>query len=183
MVLAAIFSLDAVITAVGMVNQLLVMMTAVTIAILLMLLASKQLTRFVNRHPTIVILCLSFLLIIGFSLVAEGLGFMIPKGYLYAAMGFSIVIEAFNQLVQRNCRRALSMGRPLRQRTEETVLRLLRGEADPQSASLIAYSDRHALFNRQERVIGDDCAVARLRPAPRQQHYDLAPRRRTHQSG
>ncbi len=157
-VLDAIFSLDAVITAVGMVNQLPVMMTAVTIAILLMLLASKPLTRFVNRHPTIVILCLSFLLMIGFSLVAEGLGFVIPKGYLYAAIGFSIVIEAFNQLAQRNRRRALSAGRPLRQRTAETVLRLLRGEADhaeldPQSASLIADSDRHALFNRQERVM------------------------------
>lgn len=157
-VLDAIFSLDAVITAVGMVNQLPVMMTAVTIAILLMLLASKPLTRFVNRHPTIVILCLSFLLMIGFSLVAEGLGFVIPKGYLYAAIGFSIVIEAFNQLAQRNRRRALSAGRPLRQRTAETVLRLLRGEADhaeldPQSAMLIADSDRHALFNRQERVM------------------------------
>lgn len=157
-VLDAIFSLDAVITAVGMVNQLPVMMTAVTIAILLMLLASKPLTRFVNRHPTIVILCLSFLLMIGFSLVAEGLGFVIPKGYLYAAIGFSVLIEAFNQLAQHNRRRALSAGRPLRQRTAETVLRLLRGEADhaeldPQSASLIADSDRHALFNRQERVM------------------------------
>ena len=95
-VLDAIFSLDAVITAVGMVNHLPVMMAAVTVAILLMLLASKPLTRFVNAHPTIVILCLSFLLMIGFSLVAEGLGFIIPKGYLYAAIGFSILIEMFN---------------------------------------------------------------------------------------
>ncbi|CAJ0991984.1 TerC family protein [Pantoea sp. Nvir] len=157
-VLDAIFSLDALITAVGMVNQLPVMMTAVTIAILLMLLASKPLTHFVNNHPTIVILCLSFLLMIGFNLVAEGLGFAIPKGYLYAAIGFSVLIEAFNQLAQRNQRRKLSAGRPLRQRTAETVLRLLRGEndydeLDPKSALLITENDRHALFNYQERIM------------------------------
>ncbi|MBD4052862.1 tellurium resistance protein TerC, partial [Xanthomonas citri pv. citri] len=77
-VLDAIFSLDSVITAVGMVDHLLVMMAAVVIAISLMLMASKPLTQFVNSHPTIVILCLSFLLMIGFSLVAEGFGFVIP---------------------------------------------------------------------------------------------------------
>lgn len=87
-VLDAVFSLDSVITAVGMVDHLAVMMIAVCIAIGLMLLASKPLTRFVNAHPTIVILCLSFLLMIGFSLVAEGFGYHIPKGYLYAAIGF-----------------------------------------------------------------------------------------------
>lgn len=68
------------------------------IAITLMVLASKALTRFVNSHPTIVILCLSFLLMIGFSLVADGFGFHIPKGYLYAAIGFSVLIEFLNQL-------------------------------------------------------------------------------------
>lgn len=78
-VLDAIFSLDSVITAVGMVDHLLVMMAAVVIAISLMLMASKPLTQFVNSHPTIVILCLSFLLMIGFSLVAEGFGFVIRK--------------------------------------------------------------------------------------------------------
>lgn len=155
-VLDAIFSLDAVITAVGMVNELPVMMTAVTIAILLMLMASKALTRFVNSHPTIVILCLSFLLMIGFSLVAEGLGFIIPKGYLYAAIGFSILIEMFNQLAMFNRRRFLSAGRPLRQRTAEAVLRILRGEAqraelDADTASLLSDSEEGALFNRQER--------------------------------
>ncbi len=72
-------SLDAVITAVGMVNHLPVMMAAVVIAMILMLLASKPLTRFVNQHPTVVVLCLSFLLMIGLSLVAEGFGFHIPK--------------------------------------------------------------------------------------------------------
>ncbi|BAN99751.1 integral membrane protein TerC [Plautia stali symbiont] len=155
-VLDAIFSLDAVITAVGMVNDLPVMMIAVTIAILLMLLASKPLTRFVNGHPTIVILCLSFLLMIGFSLVAEGFSFVIPKGYLYAAIGFSIVIEIFNQLALFNRRRFLTAGRPLRQRTAEAVLRILRGEAqradlDADTASLLSDNQGAALFNRQER--------------------------------
>ena len=101
-VLDAVFSLDAVITAVGMVNHLPVMMTAVVIAMGVMLLASKPLTNFVNAHPTVVVLCLSFLLMIGLSLVAEGFGFHIPKGYLYAAIGFSILIELFNQVARRN---------------------------------------------------------------------------------
>src|SRR5690606_7549134 len=80
-VLDAVFSLDAVITAVGMVDHLAVMMAAVIIAIGIMLVASKPLTRFVGRHPTVVILCLGFLLMIGFALVAEGFGFKVPKGY------------------------------------------------------------------------------------------------------
>lgn len=154
-VLDAIFSLDSVITAVGMVDDLSVMMVAVTIAMLLMLLASKPLTRFVNGHPTIVILCLSFLLMIGFSLVAEGFGFHIPKGYLYAAIGFSIIIEGLNQLAQFNRRRFLSAGQPLRKRTTDAVLRLLRGhheqaELDADSATL-AHIESQAIFNRQER--------------------------------
>lgn len=97
-ILDAVFSLDAVITAVGMVDHLAVMMLAVVIAMVIMLLASKRLTRFVNAHPTVVVLCLSFLLMIGLSLMAEGFGLHIPKGYLYAAIGFSILIEMFNQI-------------------------------------------------------------------------------------
>ncbi|MBN9338862.1 MAG: TerC family protein, partial [Comamonadaceae bacterium] len=100
--LDAVFSLDSVITAVGMVDHLAVMMAAVVIAMAVMLLASKPLTRFVNAHPTVVVLCLSFLLMIGLSLLAEGLGFHLPKGYLYAAIGFSIMIEFFNQWARRN---------------------------------------------------------------------------------
>ncbi len=99
-VLDAVFSLDAVITAVGMVEHLWVMMAAVVIAMGVMLLASKPLTNFVNQHPTVVVLCLSFLLMIGLSLVAEGFGFHIPKGYLYAAIGFSVLIELFNQIAR-----------------------------------------------------------------------------------
>ena len=129
-VLDAVFSLDAVITAVGMVEHLAVMMAAVIIAIGLMIVASKPLTRFVNAHRTVIILCLGFLLMIGFSLVAEGLGFQIPKGYLYAAIGFSVLIEVFNQWAQFNRRRFLAGKRPLRERTAEAVLRLLGGRAE-----------------------------------------------------
>lgn len=157
-VLDAIFSLDSVITAVGMTEHLLVMMAAVTIAIFLMLLASKPLTRFVSAHPTIVILCLSFLLMIGFSLVADAFGYHIPKGYLYAAIGFSVLIEMFNQVSMFNRRRFLSSSVPLRQRTAEVVLRILRGEheeaeLDNQTSSMIA-DNAHTgqeVFNRQER--------------------------------
>lgn len=123
-VLDAVFSLDAVITAVGMVEELGVMMAAVVISMGVMIFASKPLTRFVNAHPSVVVLCLSFLLMIGLSLVAEGLGFHIPKGYLYAAMGFSIVIESLNQLVRRNfLKRDAHV--PLRERTAGAVLRML----------------------------------------------------------
>ena len=125
-VLDAVFSLDAVITAVGMVDELGVMMAAVVISIGVMILASKALTRFVNAHPTVVVLCLSFLLMIGLSLVAEGLGFHIPKGYLYAAIGFSIVIEALNQFARRNFLKNEARV-PLRERTAGHVLRLMGG--------------------------------------------------------
>jgi CBS domain containing-hemolysin-like protein len=125
-VLDAVFSLDAVITAVGMVDQLPVMMAAVVISIAVMLLASKPLTRFVNQHPTVVMLCLSFLLMIGLTLVAEGLGFHLPKSYLYAAIGFSIMIEVFNQLARRNMVKQEAR-LPLRDRTAEAVLRMLGG--------------------------------------------------------
>lgn len=122
--LDAVFSLDSIITAVGMVEHLEVMMAAVVIAMGIMIAASKPLTTFVGRHPTVIILCLSFLLLIGFSLVAEGFGFHLPKGYLYAAIGFSILIEGFNQISTHNRRRALDQV-PLRQRAADGIYRLL----------------------------------------------------------
>lgn len=125
-ILDAVFSLDAVITAVGMVNHLPVMMAAVVIAMGMMLFASRPLTRFVNQHPTVVVLCLSFLLMIGLSLVAEGFGFHIPKGYLYAAIGFSVLIELFNQIARHNFIRHQS-SQPLRARTADAILRLMGG--------------------------------------------------------
>ncbi|MRW89830.1 CBS domain-containing protein [Duganella sp. FT80W] len=136
-VLDAVFSLDAVITAVGMVDQLGVMMAAVIVSIAVMMLASKPLTRFVNAHPTVVVLCLSFLLMIGLSLVAEGLGFHIPKGYLYAAIGFSVLIETLNQFARRNFLRSEAR-KPFRERTAHAVLQLLgshrHGVAQPEPA-------------------------------------------------
>jgi predicted tellurium resistance membrane protein TerC len=92
----AVFSLDSIITAVGLSDQIGVMITAVVIAIGVMLIAAGPLARFVEEHPTIKMLALSFLLLIGFSLVAEGFELHISKGYIYFAMGFSVFVEALN---------------------------------------------------------------------------------------
>ncbi len=128
-VLDAVFSLDSVITAVGMVDHLSIMMIAVIIAIGAMMVASKPLTAFVSAHPTLIVLCLGLLLMIGFSLVAEGLGFHIPKGYLYVAIGFAILIETLNQVASAN-RRKHERRRPLRERTADAVLRMLGGREE-----------------------------------------------------
>ena len=105
-----VFSLDSVITAVGMANQLSIMVTAVVIAMAVMLLASGPVSGFVNRHPTVKMLALSFLLLIGMVLIADGSGFHVPKGYIYAAIGFSVLVELLNQLAGRRRRRALRPG-------------------------------------------------------------------------
>lgn len=91
-----VFSFDSVITAVGMANEITIMIAAVIIAVGIMLAASGSISTFVNRHPTVKILALSFLLLIGMSLVAEGLDFHIPKAYIYFAMGFSVFVEVLN---------------------------------------------------------------------------------------
>lgn len=126
-VLDAVFSLDSVITAVGMVEHLSVMMIAVIVAVAVMLLLSKPLMAFVSKHPTVVILCLGFLMMIGLSLVVEGFGYHMPKEYLYAAIGFSILIEAFNQIGRRNREKFLKTS-DLRERTADAVLSLLGGK-------------------------------------------------------
>jgi predicted tellurium resistance membrane protein TerC len=95
-VLDIVFSLDSVITAVGMANELWVMIVAVVIAVAIMMLSSTSISNFVNRHPTVKMLALSFLLMIGFSLIVEALHIHIPKGYIYFAMGFSILVEVLN---------------------------------------------------------------------------------------
>ncbi len=96
MVLDIVFSLDSVITAVGMSNHLPVMVAAVVIAMAVMLFAAGPVGDFVNRHATVKMLALSFLLLVGVALVADGLGFHIPKGYLYFAIAFSALVEALN---------------------------------------------------------------------------------------
>jgi len=96
MVLDIIFSLDSVITAVGMANHISIMITAVVIAVGIMMFSAKPIGDFVMRHPTVKVLALSFLLMIGLALVSDGAGFHIPKGYIYFAMGFSIFVETLN---------------------------------------------------------------------------------------
>lgn len=125
LVLDAVFSIDSVITAVAMVEHIVVAMAAVAIAMVLMIMASKPLTEFVDKHPTVVMLCLGFLLMIGFSLIAEAFHFHIPKGYLYAAIGFSILIEVFNQVSQKNTKKNDYISSSWRQRTAENVLGMM----------------------------------------------------------
>nr|WP_294526295.1 TerC family protein [uncultured Rhodopila sp.] len=99
-----VFSLDSVITAVGMANNLYVMITAVIIAIGIMMLSSGTVAGFIGRHPTVKMLALSFLLLIGMTLIGDGFGAHVPKGYIYAAMGFSAVVEVLNQIAGRRRR-------------------------------------------------------------------------------
>lgn len=155
-ILDAVFSLDAVITAVGMTHHLPVMMLAVCIAMFLMIVASNKLMNFVSAHPTVVILCLGFLLMIGFSLIVDGLGFHIPKGYLYAAIAFSIVIETFNQVALKNRRKAFGTIDP-RTRMSQAVLSLLGGTSEnPNIQSEVANlkpDEAEAAFDPQERLM------------------------------
>ena len=101
MLLDIVFSLDSVITAVGMVDELWVMVTAVIIAVGIMMWSAEPISAFVHRHPTVKMLALSFLLLIGLSLLAEGFDHHIPKGYIYFAMGFSVFVESINLRVRR----------------------------------------------------------------------------------
>jgi predicted tellurium resistance membrane protein TerC len=101
LLLDMVFSLDSVITAVGMAESIGVMIAAVVIAVGVMLLSAGAVSDFVNRHPTVKVLALSFLLLIGMSLIAEGWDLHIPKGYIYFAMGFSIFVEVLNLRVRR----------------------------------------------------------------------------------
>ncbi|MBA2648473.1 MAG: TerC family protein [Legionella sp.] len=95
-----IFSLDSVLTAIGLTNRFWIMATAITCAILVMIFASEVVSRFINTHPTIKMLALSFLILIGMVLIADGLAFHIPRGYIYFAMGFSLGVEALNLIKQ-----------------------------------------------------------------------------------
>ena len=101
MLLDIVFSLDSVITAVGMVEQLWVMVAAVVISVGIMLISAEPISAFVHRHPTVKMLALSFLLLIGMSLLLEGFDHHIPKGYIYFAMGFSVFVEMINLRVRK----------------------------------------------------------------------------------
>ena len=101
MLLDIVFSLDSVITAVGMADDIAVMVAAVVIAVGIMMFSARPVSEFVEAHPTVKVLALSFLLLIGCSLVAEGAGFHIPKGYIYFAMAFSVFVEVINLRVKK----------------------------------------------------------------------------------
>ena len=115
LLLDIVFSLDSVITAVGMVDEVSIMVAAVLVAAVGMIWAAKPIGDFVEGHPTIKILALSFLLLIGFTLIVEGLGQHIPKGYIYFAMGFSVFVEMLNLRVRKDLQ-----AKPVKLRTQYT---------------------------------------------------------------
>lgn len=113
MLLDLVFSLDSVITAVGMVDEISIMVAAVVIAIIFMMLFAKPIGEFVEGHPTVRMLALSFLLLIGMALVADGLEFHIPKGYIYFAMGFSVFVEFLNLKMGKSTSGPVQLRKPL----------------------------------------------------------------------
>ena len=111
MLLDVVFSLDSVLTAVGMANQLAIMIAAVLISVGVMLVASGPMSAFVHRHPSVKMLALAFLLLIGVTLVADGFGVHFDKAYIYAAMAFSVFVEALNLRARAGASRRWSCGR------------------------------------------------------------------------
>jgi predicted tellurium resistance membrane protein TerC len=101
LLLDLVFSIDSIITAVGMTDEIAIMYIAVIVAVTVMMLAAGPLADFIAKNPSIVMLALSFLLMIGMTLIADGMGFHVPKGYIYAAMGFSALVEGLNMLARR----------------------------------------------------------------------------------
>ncbi len=176
-VLDAVFSLDSIITSVGMVEHVFIMMLAVVAAMAIMVLAAAPLLRFVERHPSVIVLCLGFLLMIGLSLLADGLGYHIPKGYMYAAIGFSILVEGCNQWALRNRRRRFSM-RDMRESTARVILNFLGGgvpSGDAQlDAAALAGEGGGQLFAPQER----DMVARVIRLGGRTARFIMTPRQR-----
>lgn len=105
LILDLVFSLDSIITAVGMTDEIAIMVIAVVVTVIVMLLAADPLANFIHNNPTIVMLALGFLLLIGTTLIAEGFGAHVPKGYIYAAMAFSAAVEGLNMMARRARRR------------------------------------------------------------------------------
>ena len=101
LIMDLVFSVDSIITAIGMVKQVWVMYAAVVVTVIVMLFAAEPISNFVNRHPAFKMLALSFLLLIGFSLIVEGFGLQIPKGYVYFAMAFSLIVDIFQMRMNR----------------------------------------------------------------------------------
>lgn len=109
LILDIVFSLDSVITAVGMAKHIEIMIAAVVISVIVMMISASSISNFVNKHPTVKMLALSFLLLIGVSLLAEGLDQHIPKGYIYFAMAFSILVEMLNLRMKKNSRNPVEL--------------------------------------------------------------------------
>lgn len=107
-VMDIVFSFDSVLTAVGVADQLPVMIAAIIVSVIFMLVAVNAVSEFISRHPTVKILALSYMLLIGMALIGEGMGFHIPKGYLYFAMAFSFGVEAVNMGIRKKHRNALA---------------------------------------------------------------------------
>ena len=110
LLLDLVFSIDSIITAVGMTDHLAIMFIAVICAVTVMLIAAEPLSRFIAANPTVVMLALAFLLMIGMTLIADGMGFHVPKGYVYAAMGFSALVEGLNMLARKKRERDAAAG-------------------------------------------------------------------------
>lgn len=108
----AVFSLDSIITAIGMVSHLGVMVAAVVASVALMMVASGPISRFVSMHPTVKMLALSFLMVIGVVLIAEGFGHHVPKGYIYSAMAFSVVVEMLNIRMRKRAAKPVELREP-----------------------------------------------------------------------
>jgi predicted tellurium resistance membrane protein TerC len=112
LVLDLVFSVDSIITAVGMTDHIPIMVVAVIVAVGVMLVAATPLANFIHANPTIVMLALSFLLMIGMALIADGFGVHVPKGYIYAAMGFSAMVEGLNMLARNRAKRRAQAAKP-----------------------------------------------------------------------
>jgi predicted tellurium resistance membrane protein TerC len=120
LVLDVVFSLDSVITAVGMVDDLTIMIAAVIVAAIGMIVSADVIGEFVERHPTVKMLALSFLLLIGFTLIVEGLHQHIPKGYIYFALGFSVLVEMLNLRLRKDPNKPVKLHEPIVDRTPGT---------------------------------------------------------------
>lgn len=182
LVLDAVFSLDAVLTAVHMVEHIIVAMAAVVVAMGVMIWASKPLTAFVEQHPTVVVLCLGFLLMIGLSLVAEGFHFKIPKGYLYAAIGFSIIIEVFNQISMKNRKENTFSGHSWRRRAADSVLGMMGIREDlVAKAAKSGKADEEGVFEANEKnmirsvfTLAERSVQAVMTPRPDIERLDIS---------
>ena len=134
-ILDLVFSIDSILTAVGMTDHLPIMVIAVLAAVTVMLLAADPLANFINKNPTVVMLALGFLLMIGLVLIADGFGFHVPKGYIYAAMAFSAGVEALNMMSRRSATKRETAERLRAQANEaEAKARAAEAEADAEKA-------------------------------------------------